>query len=98
MVAITRENAMIQAASLGGANLIWKETRLMKYKILIADTAIGLAEFVNRQMKKEWRPVGGIAIYNTGPDGICYYQAMEADSTAEGDEMKVTEGEFRARG
>ena len=57
----------------------------MKYKILIAPTVIGLAEFVNRQIAKDWRPLGGIAIYNTGADGISYCQAMEADRTAEED-------------
>ena len=55
----------------------------MKYKILIAPSAIGLSEFVNREMALEWRPLGGIAIYNTGPDGISYYQAMESDRTAD---------------
>ena len=55
----------------------------MKYKILIAPSVIGLAEFVNRQIALEWRPLGGIAIYNTGPDGISYYQAMETDQAAE---------------
>jgi hypothetical protein len=54
----------------------------MKYKILIAPSAIELAEFVNRQIALEWRPLGGIAIYNTGPDGISYYQAMEASRAA----------------
>jgi hypothetical protein len=61
---------------------ILEGNRLVKYKILIADTVIGLAEFVNREMALEWRPLGGIAIYNSGPDGISYYQAMEADRTA----------------
>jgi hypothetical protein len=55
----------------------------MKYKILIAPSAIDLAEFVNRDMALEWRPTGGIAIYNAGPDGISYYQAMESDRTAD---------------
>jgi hypothetical protein len=61
---------------------ILEGNRLMKYKILIADTVIGLAESVNREMALEWRPLGGIAIYNAGPDGISYYQAMEASRAA----------------
>jgi hypothetical protein len=55
----------------------------MKYKILIAPSAIGLAEYVNREMVLEWRPLGGIAVYDAGPDGVSYYQAMETGRAAE---------------
>jgi hypothetical protein len=55
----------------------------MKYKILIAPSVIDLAEFVNKEIAMKWRPLGGIAIYNTGQDGISYYQAMELDRTAD---------------
>ena len=49
----------------------------MKYKILMAHTPIELSEFVNRLLAKEWRPLGGIAICETGPDGINYIQALK---------------------
>jgi hypothetical protein len=55
----------------------------MKYKILIARSAIELSEGVNKHIEMEWQPLGGIAIYNTGADGISYYQAMETSGAAE---------------
>lgn len=55
----------------------------MKYKILIAHTPIELSWGVNRQIAKEWRPLGGIAIDNTAPDGTCYFQAMEMRGAVE---------------
>ena len=64
----------------------WKQAKSMHYKILIAPTVIGLAEFVNRQIAKDYRPIGGIAVCDTAPDGVSYYQAMETDETPEADE------------
>ena len=61
----------------------------MHYKILIAPTVIGLAEFVNREIALDYRPVGGIAVCDTAPDGISYYQAMETDGTPEVDDAPV---------
>jgi len=55
----------------------------MKYKLLIAHNPKGLSEIVNRHMAREWLPVGGIAIYDTGVDGISYYQAMKMGETGE---------------
>ena len=50
----------------------------MKYKILIARTAIELSEGVNRHIEKEWQPLGSIAC-TTGADGITLYmQALES--------------------
>ena len=57
----------------------------MKYKILIAHSPVELSWGVNKNIKMEWRPVGGIAIDNTAPDGTCYFQAMQSDGTAEED-------------
>jgi Domain of unknown function (DUF1737) len=56
----------------------------MKYKILIAHTAIELSEGVNKHIAMEWQPLGGIAICNTGTDGIILYlQAVEMHGVAE---------------
>ena len=57
----------------------------MKYKILIAHTPIELSEGVNKHIAKEWRPLGGIAIDNTSPDGTCYFQALKMGRTAKAD-------------
>ena len=57
----------------------------MKYKILIAHTSIELAEGVNKHIAKKWRPLGGIAVCNTGDEGISYTQAMEKRGSAEGE-------------
>ena len=57
----------------------------MKYKILIAHNPIELSEAVNKQIEREWRPLGGIAVCNIGADGISYTQAMEMRGSAEGE-------------
>jgi Domain of unknown function (DUF1737) len=55
----------------------------MKYKILIAHSAIDLSEGVNKHIEMEWQPLGGIAICNTGADGIILYlQAVEKHGAA----------------
>ena len=55
----------------------------MKYKILIAHSAIELSEGVNKHIEMEWQPLGGIAC-NTGADGIALYlQAMKMRGTVE---------------
>jgi hypothetical protein len=62
----------------------------MKYKILIAHTAIELSEGVNKHVAMEWQPLGGIAICNTGADGIILYlQAVEKHGTTEGAEAEL---------
>ena len=63
----------------------------MRYKILIAHTTIELSEGVNKHIAKKWRPLGGIAIDNTAPDGTCYFQAMKMGRTAEVAEMAEAE-------
>lgn len=60
----------------------------MKYKILMAHTPIELAEGVNKHIAMEWRPLGGVAICETGPDGINYIQALK---------MRVTVKDRRRR-
>jgi hypothetical protein len=50
---------------------------LMKYKILLAHTPVELADIVNEHITRKWRPLGGIAIGETGPDGTSYVQAMK---------------------
>lgn len=58
----------------------------MKYKILIARSAIELSEGVNKHVEREWQPLGGIAC-NTGADGIILYlQAVEMHGAAKGTE------------
>ena len=63
----------------------------MKYKILIAHNPVELSWGVNKNIKMEWRPVGGIAVCDIPPDGISYYQAMENDGTSEDDEAVEAE-------
>jgi hypothetical protein len=53
----------------------------MQYKILIAESAVALAEAVNKEIAMEWRPLGGVAVCNTGADGIRYFQAVEKLAT-----------------
>ena len=55
----------------------------MKYKILIAHSPIELSWSVNKNIKMEWRPIGGIAVCDIPPDGTSYHQAMESDGVAE---------------
>ena len=65
----------------------------MKYKILMAHTPIELSWGVNRDIAKEWRPLGGIAVCNIGADGISYSQAMETQETDDEAEAAPVEGE-----
>ena len=58
------------------------------YKILMAHTAVDLSVGVNHDIKREWRPVGGLSVCNTGDDGVYYLQAMEYHEPAE--EAEVT--------
>ena len=60
----------------------------MKYKILIAHTPIELAEAVNKQIEREWRPLGGVAMCNTGTDGISYLQALKMRGTVAGERRR----------
>ena len=60
----------------------------MKYKILMAHTPMELAEGVNKHIAKEWRPIGGVAICNTGTDGISYLQALKMRGTVEGERRR----------
>jgi hypothetical protein len=55
----------------------------MKYKILIARSAIELSEGVNKHIEMKWQPLGGIACH-TGADGLTLYlQAVESHAAAE---------------
>ena len=65
----------------------------MKYKILMAHTPIELSWGVNRDIAKEWQPLGGIAVCNIGEEGISYSQAMELHRTDEGaDQLQLEVG------
>ena len=65
----------------------------MKYKILTAHTPIDLSWGVNQDIAKEWRPLGGLSVCNTGDDGVYYSQAMEFHGPAEETEAMPSEGE-----
>jgi hypothetical protein len=60
----------------------------MKYKILIADTALELSDIVNNHVATEWQPIGGISVCNTGEAGTHYFQAVIMEGVTEGEEAE----------